>query len=120
MSSIPSLLQWGGQEHLTGSDSQCVCPTLCDPMDCSLPGSSIHGIFQARILEQVAFPTPGDLPNPGIEPTSLCLLHRQADSLSLASLVVTIIEIPGQTRRLKCICTLDLAFWNKNVLRFSG
>ena len=29
------------------------CPTLCDPMDCSLPGSSIHGIFQARILELV-------------------------------------------------------------------
>ena len=30
------------------------CPTLCDPMDCSLPGSPIHGIFQARILEGVA------------------------------------------------------------------
>ena len=30
------------------------CPTLCDPMDCSPPGSSIHGIFQARILEWVA------------------------------------------------------------------
>ena len=30
------------------------CPTLCDPMDCSLPGSSIHGIFQARILDWVA------------------------------------------------------------------
>ena len=29
------------------------CPTLCDPMDCSPPGSSIHGIFQARILEWV-------------------------------------------------------------------
>ena len=28
-----------------------LCPTLCDPMDCSLPGSSVHGIFQARILE---------------------------------------------------------------------
>ena len=27
------------------------CPTLCDPMDCSLPGSCIHGIFQARVLE---------------------------------------------------------------------
>ena len=27
------------------------CPTLCDPVDCSLPGSSIHGIFQARVLE---------------------------------------------------------------------
>ena len=30
------------------------CPTLCDPMDCSLPDSSIHGIFQARVLEWVA------------------------------------------------------------------
>ena len=27
------------------------CPTLCDPMDCSPPGSSIHGVFQARVLE---------------------------------------------------------------------
>ena len=27
------------------------CPTLCDPVDCSLPGSSVHGIFQARVLE---------------------------------------------------------------------
>ena len=30
------------------------CPTLCDPMDYSLPGSSIHGVFQARVLEWVA------------------------------------------------------------------
>ena len=30
------------------------CPTLCNPMDCSLPGSSAHGIFQARVLEWVA------------------------------------------------------------------
>ena len=47
-------------------------------MDCSPPGSSVHGILQARILEQVAFPSPGDLPNPGIEPRSPAL---QADSL---------------------------------------
>ena len=33
-----------------------LCPTLCDPMDCSLPGSSLHGIFQARILECIAIP----------------------------------------------------------------
>ena len=31
-----------------------LCPTLCDPMDCSLPGSSVHGIFQARVLESGA------------------------------------------------------------------
>ena len=30
------------------------CLTLCDPMDCSLPGPSVHGIFQARVLEWVA------------------------------------------------------------------
>ena len=35
------------------------CPTLCDPIDCSLPGSSVHGIFQARVLEwgAIAFST---------------------------------------------------------------
>ena len=46
---------------------------LCDPMD-----YIIHGILQARILEWVAFPSPGDLPNPGIESRSPAL---QADSL---------------------------------------
>ena len=39
------------------------CPTLCDPMD-----YTFHGIPQARIPEWVAFPSPGDLPNPGINP----------------------------------------------------
>ena len=47
------------------------CVILCDPMDCSPPGSSAPGIFQARILEGVAISTPGDLPNTGIELTSL-------------------------------------------------
>ena len=40
-------------------------------MDCSLRGSSVHGILQARILEWVAIPFSGDLPLPGIEPASL-------------------------------------------------
>ena len=35
-----------------------LCLTLCDPMDCSPPGSSVHGILQARILEWVAMPSP--------------------------------------------------------------
>ena len=47
-------------------------------MDCSLPGSSVHGIFQARILSGLPFSSPGDLSNPGIEPGSPEL---QADSL---------------------------------------
>ena len=42
--------------------------TLCDPMDCSPPGSSIHGISQGRILEsRLPFPSLGDLPDTGIE-----------------------------------------------------
>ena len=46
------------------------CLTLCNPMDCSLPGPSVHGILQARILEWVSMPFSGDLPNPGNEPMS--------------------------------------------------
>ena len=46
-------LPFSSPMHETESESQVAqsCPTLCDPMDCSLPGSSIHGIFQARVLE---------------------------------------------------------------------
>ena len=44
--------------HMTSKAKQVLvtqsCPTLCDPMDCSPPGSSVHGILQARILEWVA------------------------------------------------------------------
>ena len=53
------------------------CPTLCDSVDCSPPGSFIHGILQARILEWLVT-SPGDLLNAGIEPGSPVL---QADSL---------------------------------------
>ena len=51
--------------------------TFCDPIDCILPASSVHGILQARILE-LPFPSPGDLPDPGVEPRSPTL---QADAL---------------------------------------
>ena len=65
---------------VVGQLLSCVL-TLCDPMDCSLPGSSVHGIFQARIVEWLPFPSPGDLPDPGIEPTSPAV---QMDSLPLS------------------------------------
>ena len=44
--------------------------TPCDPMDCSPPDSSVHGILQAKILKWAATPSSRDLPKPGIEPTS--------------------------------------------------
>ena len=52
--------------------------TLCDPVDCSLPGSSVRGIIQARILGWAAISFSRRFPNPGIEPRSPAL---QADSL---------------------------------------
>ena len=68
-------LNWRGRSML-----MCVCQvkakvtqsclTVCDPMDCSLSGFSVHGILQARITRVGchSFPSPGDLPNSGIEP----------------------------------------------------
>ena len=66
--------------------------TLCDPVDSSLPGSSVHGILQAGILEWVCHVVlQGNLPDRGIELHLLCLLHRQVGSLPLAA--------PGKPQR---------------------
>ena len=43
----------------------------CDPMDCSPSGSSVHGISQQKYWSWLPFPSPGDLPDPGIKPASL-------------------------------------------------
>ena len=61
------------------------CLTLCDPMNCSLPGSSVHGILQARILEWVVISSSRRSSlTQGSSLCLLCLLHWQAGSLSLA------------------------------------
>ena len=79
--SIIFVLMIKGNVHINYGGGGLVaksCPTLATPMDCTLPGSSVHGILQARILEWIAFPSSGDLLNPGIKPRSSAL---QADSL---------------------------------------
>ena len=98
-----------------------LCPTLCDPMDCSPADSSVYGVLQARIQDYTVFsnnnnkysvllnnysviiiiimegilpfPFPGDLPDPGIEPRSPAF---QADSLPS--------EPPGKTLSIKWKC----------------
>ena len=57
--------------------------TLCDPMDCSLPGSSVHGIPQARMLEWVAIPFSRGSSRPSIVPACAT---SQVDSLPLSHL----------------------------------
>ena len=71
------------------------CQTFCEPKDCCLPGSCVHGIIQAR-MEGSPFLSSGDLPNPGLEPRSSAL---QADSL--------LSEPPGTREWIKnCACML--------------
>ena len=55
---------WTVKKAESESEVTQSCLTLCDPMDCSLPGSSIHEIFQAGVLEWVAISFSRDLPDP--------------------------------------------------------
>ena len=73
-----------------------LCPTLCVPTD-----YTVHGILQARILEWVPFPSPGDLPNPEIKPRSPTL---RVDSLPA--------EPPGKPKntRVNSLSLLQLIF----------
>ena len=57
------------------------CLTLCESLDSSPPGSSVHGILQAEYWSGLPCPPPGDLPDPGIELTSPVSTALRADSL---------------------------------------
>ena len=57
---------------------------LCNPMDCSPPGFSVHGILQARILEQMPFPPSGDLPDSRIKTAFPAAPALQVNSLPLS------------------------------------
>ena len=58
----------GGVGGSSASEVAQSCLTLCDPIDCSLPDSSIHGISRQQYWSGLPFPSPGDHPDPGIEP----------------------------------------------------
>ena len=88
---------WGSPGKNTGVDChfllQCMkvksesevtqsCPTLLDPMDCSLPGSSIHGIFQARVLEWVAIAFSNDQPRQHIKKQTHYFANKAPSSQS--------------------------------------
>ena len=62
-------------------------PTFCDPMDCSPPGSSVHGISQARILEWVAISFSRELPHPGMANLESVLKSRDITLLTKVHLV---------------------------------
>ena len=79
----PSTAPWAvntlSLKSFTGKISCSVAqshPTLCDSMDCSHPGSSVCGISQQEYWHGLLFPSPRDLPDPGIEPMSPALAGR--------------------------------------------
>ena len=68
-----------------------LCPTLCDPMDCSLPGK--NRISQARVLEWLLFPPRGELPDLGTEPTFPVSPASWGDSLPLSHQGILVCDI---------------------------
>ena len=80
---IPSLLCSCGVHAFSVTQ---LCPVLCKPMNCSLSGSSLMGFPSQEYWSGLPFPSPGDLPDPGMEAESL---HWQVDSA----------ESPGKTVR---------------------
>ena len=82
------------------------CPTLCNPMDCSLPGSSVYGILQVRILEWIVMPSSRGSSWSRDWTHNSCLLHWQADSL------------PAESQRKPLHLMLPKTdFWGSSLLR---
>ena len=74
--------------------------TFCNPLDCSLPNSSVLGILQARILKQVAISSPGDLPNPGIESVPLSSPALAGEFLPLGKPILGHALLPNTQNKL--------------------
>ena len=99
------------------------CPTLCDPMDCSWPGSSVHGILQGRILEWVAMPSPRGSSWPqGSNQCLLGLLHWQVGSLPLAPPGKSLMCFYSITKEIRAVTIQNirnLVLWNFTQLCFT-
>ena len=90
-----------------------LCPTLCDPMDCSLPGSLSMGFSRQEYWSRLPCPLPGDLPNPGIETASLFFFFFFETEFPL------LVDITSN-KTLQCICfPLMKVIWLSGALNGS-
>ena len=81
------------------------CLILCDPMDCSLPGNSVHGTPQARILDWVAMPSSRGSYRPRDQMGALlCFLHWQADSLPLVPSAKLLLKYESLNKKVVSPC----------------
>ena len=93
--------------------SHSVMSNFCNPKDCNKPDSSVHDILQARILDEVPFPPPGDLPDPGIKTTYFAspasvgrfftIANLGLDYSTFGSTVIAVVDTGKDTFRLKLL-----------------
>ena len=92
------------------------CPTLCDPMDCSLPGSPVPGIFQARILEWVAISFSNAWKRK-VKVKSLSHVRLLATPWTAAYQAPLSMDFPGKSTGMGCHCLLrDICMHIANLL----
>ena len=96
---------------LSISDAQ-LRPTLCDPMDCSLPGTSVHGIYRQEYWSGLPFPSPGIFQTQGSNPYPLLLLHcRQTlyylSHLGLCKMVITLYYMEDACHEMTATITVE-------------
>ena len=80
------------------------CPTLSDPMDCSLPGSSAHGIFQARVLEWGAIAFLLTFPGSLLVGGGLLVQYSLSGSPVIKQFMQMVTMVPGQGGRFQSVC----------------
>ena len=113
------------QSQVLGALGAQSCLTLCDPMDCSPPGSSVHGISQARILQWVAISSFRESSRPRDQSRVSCISpHWQANSLPLAPPGKSIYHRgPGQFQRTLAasqglVLPRYILCWPKSLFKF--
>ena len=97
--------------HMLASEIAQLCPTLCDPMDCNLPGSSVHGILQARILEWVAISSSRGSSQPRDWTWVSCLVGRRFNLWATR-------EVPHASKVMLKILQARLQQWTMNFQIF--
>ena len=87
------------------------CPTLSDPMDCSLPGSSVHEIFQARVLEWGAIAFLSTFPGTLLVSGGLLVPYSLSGSPVIKQFMQMVTMVPGQGGRFRSVCFPQQKDW---------
>ena len=92
-----------------------LCPTLCDPMDCSLPGSSVHGIFQAIVLEWIAISFSSGTSQPRDGTQVSCIVDRCFTIWATREVQQIYIHLITTGIQMKILARCKVAFWKMKL-----